>query len=143
MLSILAISNPLASDFTGVTLDGTNKTTTASLDSFTVSDTRIVASGWHITVQAEQFTGSQNHDLAKGSLTMSKPNVSGIGTLPSVDPGPYTIDAATAVRVASAASGTGLGLYMFSATMLSLSIPASTYADTYNSTITVSIISGP
>ncbi|MGH9153017.1 MAG: hypothetical protein ACRD03_11605 [Acidimicrobiales bacterium] len=49
----LAITTaPLAGDFTGVTLDGTAKTTTATFDDFQVSDGTGSGAGWNVTIGA-------------------------------------------------------------------------------------------
>ena len=43
----------------------------------------------------------------------------------------------------AAADGSGQGSYVFTPGLLTLSVPASAYAGTYTSTVTVSVISGP
>jgi hypothetical protein len=139
----LGITNPLGADFAGVTLIGANQTTTAVLASFVVSDLRGTALGWHVTAQAAQFAGTTGHPLALNSLSMSAPDVTGPGTLPAIMAGPYTIDLADPFKIVSAPVGTGMGAYSFSATTLTLAIPASAYAGTYNSTVTISVITAP
>ena len=42
-----------------------------------------------------------------------------------------------------AATGTGMGTYLFAATTLTLALPADVYADAYASTITISVVSAP
>jgi len=137
------ITNPLVANFAGVTLNGANQTTTATLDSFVVSDLRGTGVGWHVTAQAAQFTGPVGHPLTLGSLKMSAPTVAGPGTLPTVVVGPYIIDLAGPFQIASAAASTGLGAYIFSATTLTLAIPAYAYAGTYTSAVTISVVSAP
>lgn len=140
----LSISNPLAANFAGRNVTGADQTTTASLATFSVSDLTGTGDGWHVTAQASQFTGT-NHNLATGSLEMSEPTVSANGTTspdPTVATGPYTIDNG-AVQVASADVDEGMGIYDFSATTLTLALPADVYADTYASTVTVSVVSAP
>jgi hypothetical protein len=141
----LGITTPAAGDFIGVSLDGTAQQTTASLAGFSVTDPRGTGSGWHVTAQATQFTGS-SHNLAASSLTMSQPSVTPNGTTspaPTVATGPYMIDVASAVQIASADTDQGMGQYDFGATTLTLTIPANTYADTYNSTVTISVVTAP
>jgi len=60
------------------------------------------------------------------------------------------IDAGSAVKVASAGSGTGLGTYDFTpgslgvaGNNLQLTVPSYAYSTTYKATVTVSIVSGP
>ena len=146
-------ADPTVPNFTGVTLNGTAQTTTATLTTFEVNDARGSGAGWNVTVQGTQF---KEHDgtiyvvsgktLAVGSLSMAEPTVAQDGTTsasPSITSGPYTIDDASAVKIASAATDTGMGKYDFSSTTFTLSIPAKTYATTYRSDVTVSVTTGP
>lgn len=141
--------NPVTvSDFAAVTLDGTAKTTTATMSDFSVTDT--AGAGWHVTVAATQFqefdvgagqhvTGGKN--LPAGSLTMPAPTVSPAGGI-TIPPGPYAVDGAT-VQLASAATGT-TGTYDFThGGPLTLTLPASAYARTYRSEVTIAVASGP
>jgi hypothetical protein len=64
--------------------------------------------------------------------------------------GNTSIDSGSAVKVASTASGTGLGTYDFTpgtigsaGNNLLLTVPSYAYSTTYTSTVTVSIVSGP
>jgi hypothetical protein len=142
----LSITNPAAANFTGVTLDGTDQDTTAALDAFSVTDARGSGAGWHVTAQATQFANAgATRSLAAGSLEMSEPTVAPNGTTspdPTVVAGPYTIDNGAA-SIASAALNEGMGTYDFSATTLTLAVPAATYADTYLSTVTISAVTAP
>lgn len=102
-----------------------------------------------MTVQATQFTAT-GHTLPMNSISMPAPTVAKIastsGNTPSITAGPYLIDNAGAVKIASAAAdGTGMGSYTFNAvpSTLTLSVPANAYAGTYTSTVTVSVVTGP
>ena len=146
----LSITNPAAADFASRTIDGTAQTTTASLDAFTVTDATGSGAGWRVTAQASQFTYvpavGTTRTLAAGSLSVSTPTVAANGTTspdPTVSAGPFTIDVASAVQVASAAVDTGMGAYDFGATTMTLSLPADVYAGTYTSTVTISVVSAP
>jgi hypothetical protein len=153
----LSISGPAIADFSGVTLDGTAQTTNAVMNPFIVTDSRGTGSGWHITVQATQFA---QHDgtiyvalgktLPLSSLTMPEPTVSGDPAPPTITAGPYIIDSGSAVTIASAASGDGMGAYTFTSGVggLELSISANgVYANevgqTYRSDVTISEVNGP
>lgn len=151
-------ATPTVGNFTPVTLDGTAKTTPATLGTFEVNDARGTGAGWNVTVSATRFaewdstlnagvggyvTGGKT--LAVNSLSMAAPTVAADGTTstaPSLTTGPYTIDNG-AVKTASAATDTGMGKFDFSSTTLTLSIPASAYAKTYRSDVTVSLVTGP
>ena len=78
---------------------------------------------------------------------MSQPTVAAAAEAASATPlivvGPYSIDAAAAVTIASAAPGAGMGAYDFSATTLTLRLPPSVYAQSYRSTVLVTVINGP
>jgi hypothetical protein len=150
----LTITNPAVDGFPEVTLDGSAQTVGASLAAFTVDDSRGTGAGWHVTAQATQFA---EHDgtsyvaggktLPTGSLRMPAPTVTANGTIspaPTIEPGaPWAIDVASAVKIASAAVDTGMGTYDFDAVTLSLTVPASAYARTYRSDVTVSVVTGP
>jgi hypothetical protein len=141
----LTIDNAVAGDFAARSITGVAQSTTASLGAFSVADLTGTGAGWNVTAQASQFDNG-DHDLATGSLTMSAPTVASPDTLsadPSITAGPYTIDAGSAVKIASAAVDTGMGEYDFSATTLTLALPADVYAGTYTSTVTISVISAP
>ncbi len=135
-------------DLTGQTI-----TNTASLDNFTATDATGSGAGWKITVQASAFTnGTAGQNLPLGSLSLAKPNVAADGTtspLPSVLMADDTpIDVTSPVILASAAANEGMGEYVFdfdsSASDLTLTLPpATTYAGTYTSTITWTVVSGP
>jgi WxL domain surface cell wall-binding len=152
----LSISAPAVGNLTGVTLDGTAKTTTATFAAFSATDARGSGAGWNVTVQATQFAEhngtiyvASGATLPTSSLSMLAPTVAkSDGTssaVPSITAGPYAIDAASAVKIASAAAdGTGMGSYSFTqGGSLTLSVPASAYAKTYRSDVTVSVVTGP
>ena len=149
----LAATTPTTANFTGIALNGTAQTTTAAVGTFSVNDATGTGAGWKVTAQGTQFaahngtayvTGGKT--LAVGSLKLSVPTVTANGTTsapPTVAAGPYTIDSTTAVSIASAALNTGMGKYDFGATTMTLSVPASAYAATYRSDVTITVASTP
>ncbi len=149
----LGLTAPSVANFTGVTLDGAAETTTAAVGVFTVIDSTGSGSGWNVTVQASQMaqhdgTGyvAGGRTLPAGGMSLSAPSVTADGTsspTPTVSTGPYTIDGGSAVKIASAATGEGMGTYDFGASTITLAVPANAYAKTYRSDITVSLVSGP
>lgn len=142
----LDITSPLAANFDGKYVTGVGQTTTAPLGAFSVTDTRGNGAGWHVTAQASPFVGVGLRRLKAGSLTMSVPGVTaGTGATLSgltVINGPYVIDNG-AVSIAGAALTAGKGTYLFAATTLTLALPGDVYADSYGSTITISVLSAP
>jgi hypothetical protein len=142
----LTITNPAAADFAGRSITGADQTTTAALATFSVSDFTGSGAGWTVTAQADQFVGV-NHELATGSLLMSVPTVTANGTdstPPTINPTvPFLIDNASAALVATAGADEGMGKYDFSATTLTLALPAAVYADAYDSSVTISVVAAP
>ncbi len=142
----LSITTPLAADFAERSITGVDQTTTAALAAFSVSDLTGTGEGWTVTAQATNFNGV-THNLAEGSLEMSQPTVVANGTTspePSIlGSAAYVLDGGSVATIASADTDEGMGTYDFSATTLTLSLPADVYADAYASTITISVISAP
>lgn len=159
----LSMTTFTAGDLTGVTLDGTTKTTTATVDNFSVTDATGTGAGWKLTAQASQFAEYGDLDGTGPGTTVGY--ITGGKTLPaaSLDLGLLTatangttsaaptmtaaadIDNGGAVKFASAAIDTGMGKYDISGgtAKLSLSIPPSAYAKTYRSDVTVTLASTP
>jgi X-Pro dipeptidyl-peptidase len=150
----LTVTNPLVANFPGVTLNGSAQTVAAAMDAFSATDGRGSGAGWNVTVQATRFSEVSagaivvgGKQLPASSLTMPAPTVAANGTTsaaPTITAGPYTLDAGSAVKIASAAVDTGMGKYDFTqGGNLSLSVPSTAYAKTYKSTVTVSAVTGP
>jgi len=149
----LTITAPTVADFGSFTLAGAAHTMPAAVTAFSVNDATGSGAGWNVTVQATQLAewdaGSyvaSGKTLPVGSLSLTASTVSQVGTsspVPAITVGPYLIDEVTAVQVASAAATEGMGEYAFTATTLTLSVPASAYARTYRSDVTVSVVTGP
>jgi hypothetical protein len=59
---------------------------------------------------------------------------------------PLTVPAGStppsAVKLANAAAGTGTGIFTVTPT-IGVSVPANSYAGSYNSTLTIALVSGP
>lgn len=135
----LTITDPSVSNFPGKSDPGA-QTTTASMDGFSVSDLIGTGGGWQVTVEATRFAGP-HQELPAGSLSMSQPTVSPAG--PSVVAGPVVIDNGVAAQIVSCELGSGQRVYDFSATTLTLIVPAAIYAGVYSSTISLSVVAGP
>lgn len=147
----LAITVVTVADFSPVALSGSAATTTAAMSDFSVTDSRALADGWNVVVQGTAFAEWNGtayvpggKTIPAGSLLMPAPTVSSTeSVLPTMTAGPYSIDG-YAVKIASAASGSGLGTYTFTQSgPLTLRVGAGAYARTYRSDVTVSVASGP
>jgi hypothetical protein len=151
-------------DFTPVTLDGKDDTTTATWSIGNITDSRGLGTGWHLSLQMTQFKQWDNAltppnyaaggaTLADQSLTVtSAPTVTRDSTSPDAsDPGqiaPVTFGTAldgtgSAVEILSAANGYGMGIYDVTNMTVSLAIPPTTLAHTYKSDAMVTLSDAP
>ncbi|MEA2582257.1 MAG: hypothetical protein QOF33_342 [Thermomicrobiales bacterium] len=140
----LSITNPLVADFAGRGITGVAQTTTAALDTFSVSDLTGTGAGWHVIAQASTFT-TGTKTLAVGSLSTPALTATANGTTsagPTMAAGPYTLDNGP-LQIASAALTAGMGTYDFSASTLTLALPADVFAGAYASTVTISVVTAP
>lgn len=140
----LDITNPAAADFEVRSITGVAQTTTAALEAFSVSDLRGSGAGWHVLAQASQFT-TGTKTLAAGSLSTPALTVTSPDTTsadPTMAAGPYVLDNGP-LQIASAALNAGMGEYDFSASSLTLALPADVFAGAYASTVTISVVTAP
>ncbi len=162
----LTISGAAPGTF-AATLNGSDQTVATTLANYQASDTTGTGHGWNVTFQATQFactagTGqcpAGGDSLPTGSLLMAPETVAcnsgtdcaGRASAPTVSIVANTaLDGGSAVKVASAAANKGMGTYTFTpgqlggaGNALTLAVPSYAYASTYNSTLTVSVVSGP
>jgi hypothetical protein len=150
--SLAFVSPPSAVSF-AATLEGKDQTvsTTQALD---VSDATGSGAGWNLTATSTTFTtgGESPHTLSTSATTVGSSPTSACDagstcTLASNSVSyPYTLPAAstapTATKLFNAAAGTGLGNETVTPTW-KLAVLATTFAGTYNSTWTLSLVSGP
>ncbi len=157
----LTLGSITTGDFGGITLNGAAQSTTATMNAFSVTDSRGTGVGWNVTVSASSFkeyaagayvTGGKT--LGTSRFTMAQASAAKIDAtssgLPTMTSGTYTLDAdansdgtSEAVKIGSAATGDGMGSYTITPGQLSLSVPASVYAKTYRSDVTVTLSTGP
>ena len=145
-------STPGNVTFPGTTLNGQNKTVTAS-QPFDIADATGSGAGWNITATSTLFT-TGSHTLAAGSATIAT-----APSAPTCDSGvtctvggattvsyPYSLPAAaiapTATKLFNAPAGTGMGDQTVTPTW-TLAIPGNAYAGNYSSTWTLSLVSAP
>jgi hypothetical protein len=118
----------------------------------TATDTTGTGSGWNLTITSTQFTtgGGTPHTLATNASTITGvTSVCASGTCTNPTNAitypigiPAAATAPTAVKLLNAAANTGLGSFTVTPTV-GVFVPASTFAGSYSSTLTVSIVSGP
>jgi hypothetical protein len=149
--SLAFVSEPPAVSFSA-TLTGLDQavTTTQALD---IGDHTGSGTGWNITSTSTTFaTGAPVHTLSTSATTVATaPTVacdaSASCTLATNSVTyPYTLPAAgtapTATKLYNATANTGLGNQTVTPTW-KLAVPAGTFAGTYTSTWTLSLVSGP
>lgn len=161
--SSMTMTTPTVSAFGGVTLTGELLSTTATLSPFVVTDPRGTGAGWSVTVQATRFTEhtgsayvtSNPKVLPAGSLTISTGAASArAGTSSGTPPTSFngTVDGGSALKVLSIAAcdaavvacDNGMGTFDIAASTLTLNnIPAKSFAKTYKSDVTVTLVQSP
>jgi hypothetical protein len=132
------------------TLNGTDQTVTSN-QGLDVGDATGAGTGWNITATSTTFT-SGGHTLSTSATTVtSTPTVACDASVTCTTATnsvtyPYTLPAAgvapTATKLFNAAANTGMGNQTVTAAW-KLAVPASTFAGTYTSTWTISLVSGP
>lgn len=115
-------------------------------------DTTGTGAGWNLTITSTQFTtgGATPHTLAANASTITGVTsvcASGTCTNPTNAVAyPVGVPAGatppTAVKLLNAAANTGLGSFTVTPTV-GVFVPAASFAGSYSSTLTVSIVSGP
>lgn len=149
----LGVATPEMNDFAVITLSGSAHSSQAALGPIALTDARGSGQGWTLKLQA---TALREWDrsayvpggkaLPEGSLSLSGFSVTGDGShsaSPQIVAGPYILDRGE-VTVAVAGIGAGMGRFIFSPTAaLQIAVPASAYARTYRSELSLSVTSGP
>ena len=137
-----------------VVLDGSDQTATSASgsNSWAAEDARGTGVGWHLTIDATDFTDAgktinisaadqefkiQLLDTDIAVVSGNTKPTSSVTSLTAIPEAP-----AAALTFASAAVNEGMGSYTLSPSF-ELEVPAETLAGNYSSTITVSAVSGP
>ena len=135
----------------GLKLTGTTQTLTTAIDVFDIIDASGSGSGWKVNVSATQFSqgGTTPNLLTTGALKLtSSPTITALddnsdAAANIVKAQPASIDGSD-VKLLSAPAGEGQGSYQVAALPLELTLkPSEVYAGTYNSTVTVTLTTGP
>ena len=168
---------PKLPTLTGVTLNAKSQTVDTSMTNFSVTDTRGTKSGWNVTVMGQSGTGksavfaqycpkalcgsdaegyvASGQKMAAGSLTLNSTGAkftSLTGTAPTLQCSTACkVDSATAVKIASAATGgAGEGTWTttgFTTTSLALAVPTTLRAlkneEVYRVNILWTLTTGP
>ena len=149
----LTESGPTTVSATPVTLSGDDQTTSYALG-LTVTDARGSSAGWNLTITSTTFTGTN----VNNQLSNTASSIDALPTVACISGGghcsnptnnitypvgvPAGAVAPTPVKLFNAGTGTGLGKFTITPTV-SIAIPATTIADTYSSTVSVAVVSGP
>ncbi len=132
--------------FTGVGLDGTIQTVDGSTSAWQV-DAGGEAGGWNMTVSSTDLTNAESKAIPVANVTVRLANanisvVSGDPNGPTSAQTTYTAMSGTALKIATAASGDGDGVYNLTPEF-QVSVPAETFTGNYSATVTVAVNTGP
>lgn len=148
-VAALTVSTSASPTFS-ITLNGQDRTGTYTLPLDLIDSTGSGA-GWNLTITSTQFaTGAPSE-----TLPASASSITGVTSVCTVGPCTTPTNSITypvgvpagatppsALKFFDAAVGTGAGEFTVTPTV-SVSVPANSYAGTYTSTLTASVISGP
>jgi hypothetical protein len=171
------VTAPKLPTLTAVVLNAKSQTVNTTMTNFSVIDTRGTKSGWNVTVVGQSGTGksavfaqycpkllcaadpegyvASGQKMAAGSLTLKSTGatfIGGIGSAPTLQCSTACkVDNATAVKIASAATGgAGEGTWTttgFSTTSLALAVPTTLRAlkneEVYRVNILWTLTTGP
>ncbi len=147
------------SDFSGVTLNGQQQTTTATWSIADVVDSRGTGAGWNLSLtmtQLKQYDTGESayvpdgYTIPTSSVTVSAaPEVtladgtsSPANTITTVSTS-TALDTGSPVTLLSAAVDGGMGSYNIGDLTATLAIRADAYAGTYKTDATVALVTGP
>ena len=134
-----------AISFPGVGLDGTDKTVDGSTTAWQ-ADATGETGGWHVTVSSTDFIDAGKViDVSNFEIRLLDTDiavVSGDPTGPSSTQTAFAALSVTPLKIASAASGNGDGVYDLTPGFR-LTVPAEALTGTYTATVTVDIAAGP
>lgn len=148
-VSVSVTGGPLALGIVGtsrldaVNLNGLDQTTFGKLATVDLRDPRGTGSGWHVNISASDFTNISKSEQAIPAGGFSIPSPPTITTAAgNSSPAAFAGPLGSPLTLLSANPGTGMGRYQTNPD-LSLIVPAGTMAGTYESTVTLTISSGP
>lgn len=136
---------PEFGNFPPVTLNGANQTVTTSVTDWVVTDATGTAPGWSVNIVADAPHNADSSVVMTGAaLEALAPTAGTEGTNASTAPGVAGDDniiGGGGVTAASAAGGTGAGIWTLTqgAANLKLTVPADAKAASYTTTITTTL----
>lgn len=124
-------------------ITGGEQEATGTLGLLDIRDARGTGAGWRLFAEASDFIerGRDDHIIpAAGFLVNTEPTVFTVAgnTAPAGFTGPLN----TPLKLAEAPAGNGMGRYQIQPAV-TLNIPADVYAGEYDSTLTLTLVSGP
>ncbi len=142
------VTAPSNVTFSPVTLSGVDQIASA-IENIDIGDNTGSGSGWSVTLSNTTFTGGTN-TLANAAFTAGTPSQpvcdAGATCSPAVWSGnvsyPYVLPGVTATKILSSTANTGMGNETVTLNW-SETIPSRSYAATYQSTWTLTLVSGP
>jgi hypothetical protein len=131
------------SDFTPVTLDGTEQTVNTSWNIANITDATGSGAGWNLSLTLSQFT---EYTTSTSTYVTPSPKTLSTGVPPVATT--TALDTTSAVKLLDAAAGDGMGAYDIAAMTVKLTImPKEAYVlpvgDAYETTGTLSLNSAP
>jgi len=146
----LGLSHGATAAIGTVTIDGTDQSVAYTIP-LSITDVRGNGAGWNATITSTSFSDGSGHSLATSASSVSAVAVACVAGGSCTNPTnavayalavPAGATAPTAVKLFDAAANTGMGRFTVTPT-INVSIPGNVYAGTYNSTVTVAVVSGP
>ena len=135
-----------AISFSAVVLNGADQLTNGTTSAWR-TDATGETGGWHLTVSSSDFDNGAGRMIPVANFTTRLLDtnivlVSGDPSGPTSTQTSYTPLGATALKIASAASGNGNGVYDLTP-QFQLTVPAEAYTGSYTATVTITTLTGP
>lgn len=139
----LSLEAPAQVNFADVALAGVAVNTAGNLVQVNMRDPRGTGAGWTVVGSANAMTATNGSTIPQAYLRWAPGDIfaldgsSNTGVAPGAD---YSGNFGDGSRtLANTAANAGLGNYVINGTILNLTVPATTYAGTYQNTLTITI----
>jgi len=146
----LTLSSPGSASLSA-TLTGADQVVTGNLGKSTIKDATGTGAGWNVQISGSQFTtgGGTPRTLPTSALDVTgvtATSVAGRAPTNSISYGtPITVplgSGVTPVKIYNAATNSGMGTFDLQPN-ITLDVAADTYAGSYGSNLTISVVAGP